>query len=97
MGKVLAGVSGMSTFVLALLGIAAAVYFVTPLRAKAYRIFIKLFAKHVEDAKAHELREKVGLSEGDVNMGELLDEKSKIAGGETSAVESVVGGELKSR
>ena len=50
----------------------------------------------MEEEEAHELREKMGLSEGEVNMGELMGEKSKISGGETSAVDSVMG-ELRSR
>ncbi|KAF7986682.1 hypothetical protein HWV62_12683 [Athelia sp. TMB] len=89
-------VSTVGTLVIALLAVAATVYLVKPLRAQAYRLFIKVYAKHVEEEEAHELREKMGLSEGEVNMGELMGEKSKISGGETSAVDSVMG-ELRSR
>ncbi|KAJ6606740.1 hypothetical protein B0H10DRAFT_2440008 [Mycena sp. CBHHK59/15] len=81
----------IKTIFVLLLVAAAGAWFSTELRAKLYRMAVKLYAKHAEEEEVDNLRKNIGLSKEDVQMGELLDEKANIASGQTNPLDSLRG------
>ncbi|KAJ7501561.1 hypothetical protein B0H11DRAFT_1992193 [Mycena galericulata] len=81
----------IKTIFVLLLVAAAGAWFSTELRAKVYRVFVKLYAKHAEEEEVDNLRKNIGLSKEDVQMGELLGEKANIASGQTNPLDSIRG------